>query len=323
MEERPQAVSAFRRVLAIPEVGILLPLLAFTLFFYLLNPLLLTYSNVTALLRGMSFVGVIVVGQAMLLVVGELDLSVGSTAGLCAIVSAWLMTAAGLPVSLALLGGAATGGLVGLINGLVAVRLGVPAFIATLGMLYMAKGANYLICRGYPIAPLPQSIKSFGTAEPLGLSWSFFLFVGIALVADLFLRFTVFGRMIYVTGGNREVARIAGIHTSAVKIACYTLTGTLTGVAGILMMASINVGQPEIGVGYELESIASVVIGGVSLFGGIGTVAGAFLGLVIMTVVKSGLVMTGLNTHWQTVAVGVIMIAAVGFDLLRRRTKMQ
>ena len=312
-----------KRILAIPEAGILLPLAGFTLLFYLLNPVVLSDSNMIALLKGMPFIGMIVIGQAMLIIVGELDLSVGSTAGLCAIVAAWMMKVAGWPVGGAVAAGVAAGALVGLVNGVVAVRIGVPAFITTHGMLYIAKGLNYLICRGYPIAPLPESIASFGRAEPLGLSWAFIVFVVIAVIADLALRFTVFGRMICATGGNREVAHIAGINTGAVKIACYMLTGCSAAVAGIMMMTDINVGQPEIGVGWELEAIASVVIGGVSLFGGIGTVAGAVLGLLIMTVVKSGLVTTGVNTHWQTVAVGLIMIVAVGFDLLRRRAKMQ
>jgi len=315
-----------RRILAVPEIGILVPLAALTLLFYVLNPVLLSGSNVIALLRGLAFVGIIVVGQALLIIVGELDLSVGSVAGLCAIVAAWLMKTAGWPVAAAVAGGVAAGSLAGLTNGVVAVRLRVPAFITTLGMLFIAKGLTYVICKGYPVAPLPDSVNDFGRAEPLGISWAFVLFVVVALIADLVLRFTVFGRMICATGGNAEVARLAGIGINAVKITCYVITGALSAVAGMLVMAQINVGQPEIGVGWELDAIASVVVGGVSLFGGRGTVACAVLGLLIMAVVKSGLVMIGTNwfsTHWQTVAVGLIMIVAVSFDIWRRRAKMQ
>jgi ribose transport system permease protein len=223
-------------------------------------------------------------------------------------------------VALGILGGLAVGAFVGFVNGLVTVWVGVPAFIATLGMMYIANGLNRLICKGYSIA-LPDGVKDFGNAEPFGISWSFVLFAAAVIVGDLCLRFTVFGRMAYATGGNREVARIAGINTSAVKIGCFMLTGALASAAGILAMARMNVGDPAIGTGWELEVIASVVIGGISLFGGIGTVAGALLGLLLMQVVKNGLFMVGLNPHWQTVAVGLIMILAVGFDLLRRRTK--
>lgn len=316
------AAHALRRMLTIPELGILVPLIAFTLLFSSLNSSLLSSNNVQALLRGMSFVGIIAIGQTLLMVAGELDLSVGSVAGLCAIVAAWLMKSAGWPIGAALAGGVGLGAAVGLVNGLVAVKLGLPAFIATLGMLYIARGFNYLICAGYPIYPLPEPVKAFGAAEPFGLSWSVLIFALLALVGDFVLRRTVFGRKICATGGNKEVARIAGIDTDAMKIACYALTGALAAVAGILTMARLNVGQPEIGQGWELDVIASVVIGGVSLFGGVGTVLGSFLGLLVMQVVRSGLVMTGVNTHWQTVAVGTIMIIAVGMDLLRRRAKI-
>jgi ribose transport system permease protein len=256
------------------------------------------------------------------MIAGEIDLSVGSVAGLGAIVASWLMKDAHWPLAAGLLAGLGTGAVAGLINGLVAVRLGIPAFIATLGMLYIARGLNYLLCQGYPIYPLPGPLVAFGKAEPFGVSWAFVFLVATVAIGDFCLRKTVFGRTVLATGGNAEVARIAGINTARVKIGCYMLTGTLAALGGMLVMAQLNVGQPEIGTGWELDVIASVVIGGVSLFGGVGTVTGTFLGLLIMQVVRNGLVVSGVSTHWQTVAVGVIMIAAVGADLLRRRAKM-
>ena len=315
-------MKTLRRLAAQPEVGIFIPLAALILVFFLINHVFLSPNSIGAMLRAMAFVGIIAVGQTWLMVAGEIDLSVGSVAGLCAVVASWLMKDAGWPVAAGLAAGAAVGCLAGLVNGLVAVRFGIPAFIATLGMLYIARGFNYLLCQGYPIYPIPDAVKNFGRAEPLGLSAAFVVFVLIVIAGDFCLRRTVFGRMVYATGGNKEVARIAGISTDRVKVICYMLSGLLAGLGGMLLMAEINVGQPEIGVGWELDVIASVVIGGVSLFGGVGTVLGTFLGLVIMQVVRSGLVVAGVSTHWQTVAVGVIMIIAVGLDLLRRRAKI-
>lgn len=312
----------FRRALSIPEAGVLLPLIGFTALFYYLNPIMLSPGNLGAMLRSISFIGVIAVGMTFLMISGELDLSVGSVAGLSAILSAWLMKEAGWPVPAALIAGVATGAFAGLVNGLVTVRLGVPAFIATLGMLHIARGVNYLICAGYPLYPLPDSLKAFGAADPLGTSWSFIIFILLVLLGDFILRWTVFGRMVLATGGNKEVAHLAGINTDWVKITCFVITGALAGLGGILLMARVNVGQPEIGLGWELDVIAAVVISGVSLFGGVGTVIGTLFGLAIMQVVRSGLVITRVNTHWQTVAVGAIMIIAVGIDLLRRRAKM-
>ncbi len=312
----------WRRILAIPEVGILIPLLLLTGIFYVLQPALLSPGSVGAMLRGMSFVGLVAVGMTLLMIAGEIDLSVGSVAGLSAIVSAWLMKTAGWPIWMAVLAGIGTGGAAGLINGLLTVRCGLPAFIATLGMMYVARGLNYLICAGYPIYPLPDPLKEFGAADTLGASWSFIIFIALVVLVDAVMRWTVYGRKIYATGGNAEVARLAGINTDWIKISCFILTGMLAGLGGILLMSRINVGQPEIGMGWELEVIAAVVISGVSLFGGLGTVSGTLLGLAVMQIIRSGLVLSNVSTHWQTVAIGVIMILAVGVDLLRRRAKL-
>jgi len=311
-----------RRIWTIPEAGILVPLLVFTLVFCGINQSFLGPNSVAAMLRAMAFVGVIAVAQTWLMIAGGIDLSVGSVAGLCAIVSSWLMKVYGWPVEAGSAAGLCVGMLTGLVNGLISVRCGIPAFIATLGMLYVARGLNYLLCKGYPIYPIPEPLKNLGRAEPLGLSWAFIVFAVLVVIGDFCLRRTTYGRMVYATGGNAEVARIAGINTARVQIGCYMLTGALAALAGMLLMSQLNVGQPEIGVGWELDVIASVVIGGVSLFGGVGTVTGTFLGLLMMQVVRSGLVVTGVNTHWQTVAVGVIMVTAVGVDLLRRKTKV-
>ena len=315
-------IARLKKLWSVPEIGILLPLILCAGFFTWVSPSFLGPESDRAILRALAFIGLIAVGQTFLMIAGEIDLSVGSVAGLCAVASAWLMKFAGWPPAAAVLGAILLGASLGGINGWIAVSVGIPAFITTLGMLYIAKGLNYLLCKGYPIYPLPPVVQEFGKAEPLGLSWAFWIFLFAIVAGDLLLRFTVPGRKIYATGGNREVAHLAGINTVAVKIGCYVLCGSLAGLGGILLMAQINVGQPEIGVGWELDVIASTVIGGVSLFGGVGTVLGTFLGLLLMQVIRTGLVTTGVNTHWQTVAVGVIMILAVGLDLWRRKAKI-
>ncbi|MEO6436631.1 MAG: ABC transporter permease, partial [Tepidisphaeraceae bacterium] len=286
-----------------------------------LNPVLLTSGSIAAMLRAVAFIGLIAVGQTLLMVAGEIDLSVGSVAGLCAVVSGWLMVKLHWPVAPSLAAGLCAGAAAGLINGLLAVRVGLPAFIATLGMLYMARGITYAICSGYPLYPLPASLTRFGKMSPLGISCAFFVFLVLAIIGDFILRRTVFGRSVCATGGNAEVARIAGIRAGGVKLACYVLTGTLAGLAGILMAAQVGVAQPDFGTGWELDVIAAVVIGGVSLFGGVGTVRGPVLGLLLLQVVRSGLITSGVNTYWQTATVGFIIVAAVSVDILRRRTK--
>lgn len=319
----PAASNRLRRALAISEAGVLVSLAGLVLVFWLLEPAFLSATNVRSMLSAISFVGIIAVGQTLLLVAGEFDLSVGSTAGLSAIVSAWLMTKGGLPVGIGILGGLGTGALVGLINGLLVVGVGIPAFIATLGMLYAAKGFTYVITNGYPIYPLPSVIGRIGSAEVIfGLGWSFVLLVVLALIGDFVLRRTTIGRNLFATGGNEEVARLVGIPTGRYKILAFMAVGMLASVAGMLVLADGASGTPSIGQGWELTVIAGVVIGGVSLFGGVGTVAAGIVGMLLLQVVQSGLVVVGVNPNWQTVAVGLIMILAVGVDVTRRRVSL-
>jgi len=314
--------NLFRRMFAVPEVGVLIPLLGFIIIFYALNPIFLSPANVTTMLRAMSFVGVIAIGQTLLMISGAFDLSVGSTAGLAAIVCSYAMVRLNLSVPVAILIGLGVGALVGLVNSFSVLKLGVPAFIATLGMLYIAKGITFLISKGYTIYPLPEIVKTFGTAEPFGTSWSFVIFVILAIIAHIILSMTTYGRKLYVVGGNPEVSRLAGISPAMIQLSGFVLVGMCAALAGMLLMSRIVTGNPTIGLGWELNVIAGVVIGGVSLFGGSGSIPGAVLGLLIMQVVNNGLVVINVDPYWQTVSVGLIMIIAVAIDVLRRKSKL-
>lgn len=306
--------------IAIGEVGVIAALLLLVAFFYLVEPAFLSQRNVRAILNVVSFVGIIAIGQTILMVAGEFDLSVGSVAGLSAVVAAKLMTALALPVPLAILGGIGVGAMIGLINGIIVVRLKIPAFIQTLGMLFIGQGLIQLVTDGYPVYPLPKEVSDLGmTTLAFGLGWSFAFFLVAALVADFVLRRTVLGRNMYATGGNQEVARLVGINTTAYKIGAFITVGALAAVAGMFVMADLQSGTTSIGSGWELTVIAGVVVGGVSLFGGAGTIAGGVVGILMLKVVQSGLVVIGVNSNWQQIAVGVIMVLAVGLDILRRR----
>lgn len=309
------------RIFAIPEVGVLIPLVIFILVFYSLNPTFLSPTSITTMLRAMSFTGVIALGQTLLLISNAFDLSVGSTAGLAAIVCSYAMVRLNLPVPVAVLAGLGVGVSVGLINAFSVLKLKVPAFIATLGMLYIAKGIAFLISKGYTIYPLPEVVGQFGTAEPFGTSWSFVIFVILAVIAHFVLKKTTYGRKLYVVGGNPEVARLAGINPAVIQLSGFVICGLSAALGGMLMMSRIVTGNPTIGLGWELNVIAGVVIGGVSLFGGAGSILGAVIGLLIMQVVTSGLVVIGVDPYWQTVSIGIIMITAVAIDVLRRNAK--
>ncbi|UDL86967.1 ABC transporter permease [Mesorhizobium sp. PAMC28654] len=320
----PRDAQSFRRRLigfiAVGEVGVLAAMALLVAFFWLLEPAFLSERNIRAILNVVSFVGIIAIGQTILLVAGEFDLSVGSVAGLSAVVAAKLMTAAAFPVSIAILGGVGVGALIGLVNGLIVVRLGIPAFIQTLGMLFIGQGLIQVVTGGYPVYPLPEAINNIGGTDlAFGLGWSFAFFIIAAIVADFVLRRTVLGRNMYATGGNKEVAHLVGINTNAYKIGAFMVVGALSAIAGMFVMADLGSGGTSIGSGWELTVIAGVVVGGVSLFGGAGTVAGGVVGILMLKVVQSGLVVIGVNSNWQQIAVGVIMVLAVGLDILRRR----
>jgi ribose transport system permease protein len=315
------ASNVFRRLLAMPEVGILIPLVGFSIVFYILDPIFLSNANVTTMLRAMSFVGVIAIGQTLLMISGAFDLSVGSTAGLAAIVCSYAMVNLNLPIPVAFLAGLGVGVLVGLINSFSVLKLGVPAFIATLGMLYIAKGITFLISKGYTIYPLPEAIKTFGTAEPFNTSWSFVIFIILGVIAHIVLSKTTFGRKLYAVGGNPEVARLAGINPAKIQMTGFIVVGLSAALSGMLLMSRIVTGNPTTGLGWEMNVISGVVIGGVSLFGGSGSIPGAFLGLLLMQVVTNGLVVVNVDPYWQTVSIGIIMIIAVAIDVMRRKSK--
>jgi ribose transport system permease protein len=220
----------------------------------------------------------------------------------------------------AILGGLACGACIGLINGLLVVRVGLPAFIATLGMFYAAGGLTQLLTHGYPIYPLPKIVGDIGSSKVFfGLGWSVVVLLVLAVVVDVALRRTSIGRHLYATGADKEVARLVGINTSLYKISCFVLTGVLAALAGLLVMASLASATTSIGQGWELYVIAGCIVGGVSLFGGSGTILAGIVGTLLIQAIESGLVVIGVNPNWQQVAVGVVMVAAVVLDLLRRK----
>ena len=316
----PSLRSRIIAFIAIGEVGVIAALLLLVAFFYFVQPAFLSERNIRAILNVVSFVGIIAIGQTILMVAGEFDLSVGSVAGVSAVTAAQLMTALAWPVPLAILGGVGVGAFIGLINGIIVVKFRIPAFIQTLGMLFIGQGLIQLVTGGYPVYPLPKEVSDFGMSSfAFGLGWSFAFFIVAAVVADFVLRRTVLGRNLYATGGNPEVARLVGINTTVYKICSFITVGALAAVAGMFVMADLQSGTTSIGSGWELIVIAGVVVGGVSLFGGAGTIAGGVVGILMLKVVQSGLVVIGVNSNWQQIAVGVIMVLAVGLDILRRR----
>lgn len=282
----------------------------------------LTSDNLLSVFRQFSFIGIMAIGQVMVIVTGGIDLSVGSVFAFAGVTSAYAMAKLGLGVPVGLLIGVVSGLAFGLLNGVFITRLKLPPFIATLGTLSIARGLSYALTGGFPIPELPPAFKFIGQGYIGIIPFPVILLVLLGILFTFFLNRTVLGRRIYATGSNEEAARVSGVNTKAVKIIVYSLSGILAGVAGMATAARLGVAQSTAGSGYELDCIAAVIIGGTSVTGGVGTVFGALLGAAIMGVLKNGLILLSVSAYWQQTVIGAVIIIAVTFDLLRQRSRM-
>jgi ribose transport system permease protein len=228
-----------------------------------------------------------------------------------------------VPVPLAVLGGLLIGATMGAVNGVLVTRFRLPAFIATLGTLSIARGITFGATGGWPVRELPREFNRLGQYDvPVG-SWGVplpvIIMLVLAVLVSLFLSRTVHGRHIYAVGGNEEAARVSGISIRWIKFFVFTSGGLLAGLGGILMTARLGVAAPTAAEGYELDIIAAVVIGGTSLFGGSGTILGVLIGAALMQTIRTGLNLLGFPAYWQPAAIGAVIIGAIMFDQWRKR----
>ncbi len=307
-----------RSALAAPILKRLLVLVAIIAVFTYMNPAFIRVESMAAIVQAMAFAGIVAVGLTLLIIAGEFDLSVGSTASLASIVAALLMTEGQLDPLVAMLAGLAVGGLVGLVNATVVLRARVPSFIATIAMLGIARGLAVWLSGARPIN-LPE-LSTFSDVERAA-SVSVIVLLVLVVVGQFLVSRTNFGRLMAATGGNAEAARLAGIKTLRIKGILFVTSGLLAGLSGILAIMHFGSATVTTGLGWELSAVAAVVVGGTSLFGGGGTVVGTLIGLAILQTITSGLVVVHIDPWWQTVVIGVIMLASVSLDSLRRRVR--
>lgn len=283
----------------------------------------ITERNLTAIALGFSPLAFMSVGMTAAMVSGGFDLSVGSVFALGGVVTAVALRDdilfPALPIGLAMLAGVLAGVLAGFINGLLITRAHINPFITTLGMMSIARGAGYAITEGSPIARLPSAFFRIGQGSFAGVSNLIWIALVVLLIGDILMRRSALFRQIYYVGGNEDAARLSGINVDLVKLGVYTLSGTLAAFAGVLSVSRFTVADPGAGVGYELQVIAACIIGGASLSGGRGTVFGALLGLVFVGFINNGMVQLRVPVYWQNLAMGVILLVAVGSDTLSQR----
>ena len=315
--------SIFNRIFHTAEVGIILPFLLLIIVTTMLNPGFLTLRNFTTMSRLVPFLAITALGISFPLMTGNVDISVGRVAGFCGMLFPYLMIVHGFPIVPSLILSIIAGSLIGLYNGFLIVKIGLPDFVATIGTLFIAGGARFLLTQGYPLSPLPGNLGDFGRAAPLGLSYPFFIMLFLFLIATFVIKRTVFGRKLLATGCNREVAALSGINVARMRMTAYTICGTLCAIAGILLTIDLNNGVPQNGDGWEFRAIASCAIGGVSLAGGKGSPIGVLFGVLMLTVIDNSLIMVGVSASLQRAVTGIILAAAVMFDIVRSRQKIK
>lgn len=277
-----------------------------------------TGSNLLNIARQHSIIIVLAVGQTMVMISGGIDLSVGSVMALSGVV-AGVAAASGLHLATCLVLGLLTGCACGFISGLVTAKARVPAFIATLGMMGMARGIALVVSHGVSI-DLPAPVTSWTGSHGYVLSAIFVAaMLSVASTCRVLLSTTTLGKHCYAIGGNREAARLSGINIDRHTVTIFTLNGLIAGLAGMMMLGYITVADPTAGDGYELDSIAAAVIGGTSLFGGRGNIGGTVVGAFILAVLRNGCDLRNITEHWQRFVVGLMTIVAVFYDRLRRR----
>lgn len=311
-------MGKLKDIISIPEAGVIIILVCLMTFFQVINPVFLSSGNIAGILRAMPLTGIVAIGLAICLISGTMDISVGATAGLAATVFARLITLTEIPIILCGVLGVAIGIVAGLFNSFIIVNMKVSPFIATISTMYVFRGLATFISNGKSIYPLPEEISTFGRLQPLGLSWSFFIFVALLLVAWYTLDGTVWGLSVRATGSDKESAFCCEVNVKFIQKSAIVIAGGLSALAGILSLTVIGSSVPTIGTGWELIAIAGCAVGGVSLFGYSGSMIGLFCGLLTLQVINNGIITIGVSPYLQVVFIGFVLLISMVLDVRRR-----
>jgi ribose transport system permease protein len=313
---RPNLLSHYGR-----QLGTLSGLFGLGVVLWALTPHFLTVSNLLNIAEQAAIIAIVAVGMTFVIITAGIDLSVGSVLAFAGVVMASALQQ-GVPLPLALATALGTGLACGLVNGLLITVGRLPPFIATLGMMSVARGTALMFTEGRPISGFSGGFRSLATGEVLRVPVPVVIMVAVYVVAHFVLTRTKLGRYTYAIGGNEEAALLSGVNVKLYKASVYGLAGMLSGLAAILLTARLNSAQPIAGMMYELDAIAATVIGGTSLLGGEGTVFGTLVGALIMAVLRNGLNLLGVSSFIQQVVIGSVIIVAVLIDMgLKRRAR--
>ncbi|WP_372630145.1 ABC transporter permease [Cohnella sp.] len=301
------------------KYGLIAILLGAVVILSLVSDTFLTVTNLMNVLRQVSINGILAVGMTFIILTAGIDLSIGSLMAVAAVIATSIVAHDPGAVGWALLAGVAASGLLGGVSGTMSAKLNVAPFVATLAMMTIARGIALIYTNGRPIVVNSDPFKFLGQGYIGPIPVPVLIFIAVTAVMGIVLYKTKFGRYVYAIGGNENASKISGIRVDRVKIWVYVINGFLAGLAGILLSSRISSGQPNSGMGYELDAIAAVVIGGTSLFGGRGSLLGTIVGVLIIGVINNGLNLLDVSSYWQQIIKGLIIAGAVILDQRAKR----
>ena len=307
------------RLLQNEQAGLLLALILLCVVLSFLSPVFFTALNIKNVLRDAALVAIAGIGMVMVILLGEIDLSVGSVQAVAGIVAVVVLNSFS-SVSVALAATLFAGACIGLINGLLITRAQINSLIATLGMMAILRGGAMVSTQAVSIQGAVDSFIEIGTGHlgplPIPVLIAFLLLVLFFYV----LHYTTFGRYVYAVGGNPQAARLSGLPVNRIRITVFVIAGLLAALSAFILASRLNSGQPNAGLGFELQVIAAVILGGISLTGGVGTLAGALIGILILTVLSNGLVLLNVSSFYHDIARGFVIILAVYLDTRRKQS---
>jgi ribose transport system permease protein len=319
----PKGISAF-----LGNYIIVLPIILLIVVWTIVAPNFMTYSNWMNILRQVSMIAILAAGAFFIMATGDFDLGLASVVGLSGCVFAKLIVSYGWNPGLAAIVTLLMAIGCGMINGVMVTVFGIPAFIATLGMQYVARGLCYVVTNSYPISGLPESIAWFGRGYlSIGgvdlFPWPVIFMVLVYAITAFVAAKTKFGRYVYAVGGNAEAAYLSGINAKKIKRAVFTIGGLAAGLVGMILVSRLSSGQPQGGTGWEFKAVIAVVMGGVSLSGGKGKPIGVALGAIFVGILENGMTLLNVNSYYQQVVQGIVLVVAIGFDVYKNKRQAE
>ncbi len=296
------------------QYGIFVVFIIISLILSFISPQFLTVSNWTIIITQASINALLAFGVTFVIITGGIDLSLGSMVAVTGVTAAMLAHPDTFPVVLPIFAGLLTGLLMGIFNGFIITKSKIAPFIVTLGTMTIGRGLALIMSKGRPISNLSDSFNFIGGGDVFGIPFPIIVLAIIFTICSITLKKTLLGRYIYAVGGNEQAARASGINVNQVKMAVYSISGLLAGLAGVLLTSRITTGQPNAGAGFELDAIAAAVIGGTSTSGGTGTITGTLVGVLLIGVINNGLDLLNVSSYYQQVVMGAIIIGAVVLD---------